>query len=40
MEIVGDTLHFQTITDEGRTIDSGTLRRRAGVSSAARTPDR
>jgi len=39
MEIAGDTLHFQTITDEGRTIDSGTIRRRADATSAPKTPD-
>jgi 3',5'-cyclic AMP phosphodiesterase CpdA len=27
MEIVGDDLHFQAITDTGKTVDSGTLRR-------------
>ena len=40
MEIAGDTLHFQTITDQGRTIDSGTMRRRADATSAPKTPDR
>jgi hypothetical protein len=29
MEIVGDELHFQTITDEGKIIDSGRFTRRA-----------
>ena len=28
IEIVGDTLHFQTISDEGKTIDSGVIQRR------------
>jgi Calcineurin-like phosphoesterase len=28
MEIVGDQLHFQTITDTGKTVDSGSFRRR------------
>ncbi len=38
MEIVGDTLHFQTITDEGRTIDSGNMRRRADTTASAKNP--
>jgi hypothetical protein len=38
MEIAGDTLHFQTITDQGRTIDSGTMRRRADATASAKTP--
>jgi hypothetical protein len=29
MEIDGDVLHFQTITDEGKTVDSGTVQRAA-----------
>jgi predicted MPP superfamily phosphohydrolase len=28
MEIVGDQLHFQAITDDGRTVDSGSVQRR------------
>jgi predicted phosphodiesterase len=38
MEIVGDTLHFQTITDDGRTIDSGTMRRRVDATTSAKSP--
>jgi predicted phosphodiesterase len=38
MEIVGDTLHFQTITDEGRTIDSGTIRRRVDATTSSKSP--
>ncbi len=34
MEIVGDELHFQTITDAGRTVDSGTLQRRVDKTSS------
>jgi hypothetical protein len=40
MEIAGDTLHFQTITDEGKTIDSGDIRRRVDTSTSAKNPDR
>ena len=28
MEIIGDTLHFETITDDGKTIDSGVINRK------------
>ena len=38
MEIVGDTLHFQAITDDGRTIDSGQMQRRADAAGSAKTP--
>ena len=38
MEIVGDTLHFQTITDDGRTIDSGSMRRRVDATTSAKNP--
>ena len=29
MEIIGDALHFETITDNGKTIDSGVINRKA-----------
>ena len=32
MEIAGDDLHFQAITDGGRTVDSGHIRRRVDTS--------
>jgi predicted phosphodiesterase len=38
MEIVGDTLHFQTITDDGKTIDSGSMRRRADATTSSKSP--
>ena len=38
MEIVGDTLHFQAITDDGRTIDSGQMQRRTDAAASAKTP--
>ncbi len=38
MEIVGDTLHFQAITDDGRTIDSGQMQRRTDAAGSAKTP--
>ena len=34
MEIAGDDLHFQAITDGGRTVDSGHIRRRVDTSTA------
>jgi hypothetical protein len=34
MEIAGDDLHFQAITDGGRTVDSGQIRRRVDTSTA------
>ena len=34
MEIAGDDLHFQAITDGGRTVDSGHIRRRVDISTA------
>ena len=34
VEIVGDDLHFQTLSDDGKTVDSGVVRRRE----AATTP--
>jgi predicted MPP superfamily phosphohydrolase len=34
MEIVGDELHFQAITDTGRTVDSGTIQRRVDKTSS------
>ena len=38
MEIVGDQLHFQTITDDGKTIDSGTMRSRGAATTEAKNP--
>jgi hypothetical protein len=32
-EIAGDTLHFQTIDENGKTIDSGTIARRKATAS-------
>jgi hypothetical protein len=34
VEIVGDDLHFQTLDADGRTVDSGTIRRREAVMTA------
>jgi DNA repair exonuclease SbcCD nuclease subunit len=34
MEVAGDDLHFQAITDGGRTVDSGHIRRRVDTSTA------
>jgi predicted phosphodiesterase len=34
MEIAGDDLHFQAITDGGRTVDSGQIRRRVDTGTA------
>jgi predicted phosphodiesterase len=34
MEITGDDLHFQAITDGGRTVDSGQIRRRVDTGTA------
>ena len=34
MEVAGDDLHFQAITDGGRTVDSGHIRRRVDVNTA------
>ena len=34
MEIAGDDLHFQAITDGGRTVDSGHIRRRVDATTA------
>jgi predicted phosphodiesterase len=39
MEIVGNELHFQTITDDGKTIDSGTMRSRTTPTTAAKSPE-
>jgi len=39
MAIAGDTLHFQAITDDGKTIDSGTIQRRPSTT-AAKPPAR
>ena len=39
MEIVGSELHFQTITDDGKTIDSGTMRSRTTPTTAAKSPE-
>ena len=36
MEIAGDDLHFQAITDGGRTVDSGHIRRRVDVNTAGK----
>ncbi len=36
MEIAGDDLHFQAITDGGRTVDSGHIRRRVDASTAGK----
>jgi DNA repair exonuclease SbcCD nuclease subunit len=36
VEIAGDELHFQTIDAEGKTIDSGVVRRREGLTTTAR----
>jgi 3',5'-cyclic AMP phosphodiesterase CpdA len=33
MEIAGDELYFQTISDQGKTVDSGVIRRRATPTS-------
>jgi predicted phosphodiesterase len=38
MEIDGDRLSFQALTDEGQTVDSGTITRRADKTSMARRP--
>lgn len=39
MEIVGDQLYFEAITDQGKAVDSGTLTRRgAGKTSSAGSP--
>jgi predicted phosphodiesterase len=38
MEIIGGELHFQTITDDGKTIDSGTMRSRATPATGAKSP--
>jgi predicted phosphodiesterase len=38
MEIVDGELHFQTITDDGKTIDSGTMRSRATAATGAKSP--
>jgi DNA repair exonuclease SbcCD nuclease subunit len=41
MEVAGDDLHFQAITDGGRTVDSGHIRRRVDTSTARQDkPDR
>ena len=39
MEIIGNELHFQTITDDGKTIDSGTMRSRTTATTAAKSPE-
>ena len=36
MEIAGDDLHFQAITDGGRTVDSGQIQRRVDVNTAGK----
>jgi predicted MPP superfamily phosphohydrolase len=36
MEIVGDQLHFQTITDAGRTVDSGIIQRRVDINTSVK----
>jgi DNA repair exonuclease SbcCD nuclease subunit len=36
MEIAGDDLHFQAITDGGRTVDSGHIQRRVDVNTAGK----
>jgi len=37
VEVVDDTLHFQAISDTGRTVDAGTIRRASTPRSVART---
>jgi 3',5'-cyclic AMP phosphodiesterase CpdA len=32
IEIVGDEMHFQTMTDDGRTVDSGSITRREAAA--------
>jgi hypothetical protein len=35
VEIAGDDMHFQTLTDRGETVDSGVIRRQAEETARA-----